>query len=217
MAGDRSLLNRSSTVERVAEILRERIIEGLLRPGERLSEDAIGRALGVSRNTLRESFRLLSHERLVVHELNRGVFVRTLSAEDVTDLYRVRKLIEPAALDGDVPVSEEGLRPLRAAIAAAANAAAEGRGADVGTANMRFHQALAALAGSARIDTIMRQLLAELRLVFHVMDRPGEFHAPYLDRNREILGLLERGELQQARQALLDYLADAEARLLAAY
>src|SRR3954449_4040652 len=94
LAEDRALLGRTSTAERVADILRSRIAEGYFPPGTRLSEDTIGTALGVSRNTLREAFRLLSHERLLVHELNRGVFVRTLSIEDVIDLYRVRVLVE---------------------------------------------------------------------------------------------------------------------------
>ncbi|MEU3504381.1 GntR family transcriptional regulator, partial [Streptomyces hundungensis] len=77
LAEDRALLGRTSTAERVADILRTRIAEGLFPPGERLAEDAIGKALGVSRNTLREAFRLLTHERLLIHELNRGVFVRS--------------------------------------------------------------------------------------------------------------------------------------------
>ena len=95
---DRVLLERSSTAERVAEILRERIIEGLFRPGQKLSEKEIGDALAVSRNTLREAFRLLSHERLLVHELNRGVFVRSLTADDVRDIYQVRRVIELSAV-----------------------------------------------------------------------------------------------------------------------
>ncbi|WP_121701458.1 GntR family transcriptional regulator [Streptomyces sp. E5N298] len=82
LADDRALLGRTSTAERVSDILRSRIAEGYFPPGTRLSEDSIGGALGVSRNTLRESFRLLTHERLLVHELNRGVFVRVLAVED---------------------------------------------------------------------------------------------------------------------------------------
>jgi DNA-binding GntR family transcriptional regulator len=214
LAGDRALLGRSSTVERVAEVLRERIIEGLLRPGARLSEDAIGTALGVSRNTLRESFRLLSHEGLVVHELNRGVFVRTLSTDDVVDVFRVRRLVECAAVLG---AGQASLQALRTAVEDGERAVAAGRGADVGTANMRFHQAIAGLALSQRIDELMRQLLAELRLVFHVMDNPTEFHEPYVPRNRAILELLETRDVTAAREALVSYLDDAERQLLAAY
>ncbi|NUK82651.1 GntR family transcriptional regulator, partial [Streptomyces lunaelactis] len=96
LEGDRALLGRSSTAERVADILRDRITEGYFPPGARLSEESIGGALGVSRNTLREAFRLLTHERLLVHELNRGVFVRMVTVEDLEDIYRVRMLVECA-------------------------------------------------------------------------------------------------------------------------
>lgn len=98
LADDRALLGRTSTAERVSDILRSRIAEGYFPPGTRLSEDSIGGALGVSRNTLRESFRLLTHERLLVHELNRGVFVRVLTVEDVEDIYRTRSLVECAVV-----------------------------------------------------------------------------------------------------------------------
>jgi DNA-binding GntR family transcriptional regulator len=56
-------------------LLRTHIMEGLFPPGTRLSEEVLGQALGVSRNTLREAFRLLCHERLAVHQMNRGIFV----------------------------------------------------------------------------------------------------------------------------------------------
>lgn len=100
LADDRALLGRTSTAERVADILRSRIAEGYFPPGTRLSEDSIGGALGVSRNTLREAFRLLTHERLLIHELNRGVFVRVLTVEDVEDIYRTRALVECAVVRG---------------------------------------------------------------------------------------------------------------------
>ena len=100
LAADRALLGRTSTAERVAGILRERIAQGFFLPGVRLSEERIGNALGVSRNTLREAFRLLTHERLLVHRLNKGAFVRVLTAADIADIYRVRNLVECAAVRG---------------------------------------------------------------------------------------------------------------------
>src|SRR5687768_9179592 len=91
---DSARQERTSVAEWTARLLRERIAEGLFRHGPRLSEDAMGGALNVSRNTLRGAFRLLTHERLLVHELNRGVFVRVLEVADLEDIYRVRRLIE---------------------------------------------------------------------------------------------------------------------------
>jgi DNA-binding GntR family transcriptional regulator len=214
---DRSLITRASTAQRVAEILRARITEGALLPGTRLSEEMIGAALGVSRNTLRESFRLLMHERLVVHELNRGVFVRVLDVQDVVDIYRVRRVLECAAISNAGNSSAEAMEALEAALVEGEQAAAQQRWFDVGTANMQFHQAIAGLTGSPRIEEIMRQALAEIRLAFHVMAAPQTFHQPYLERHRELLELIRGGEVERAHAALDDYLRTAERQLVDAY
>ncbi|MBP2472765.1 DNA-binding GntR family transcriptional regulator [Crossiella equi] len=217
LSADRELLGRSSTAERVAAILRERVTAGFFHPGERLSEEAIGQALGVSRNTLREAFRLLSHERLLTHQMNRGVFVRTLTVEDVVDLYRVRRVVESAGVRNLHQAPPEGLPNLREAVEDAYRAATDRRWRDVGTANMRFHQAIVALADSRRLDELMRHLLAELRLVFLVMNDPKSFHVPFMGGNREILDHLESGDAHQAEEILVSYLDDAEQTLVRAY
>lgn len=216
LAGDRALLGRSSTADRVADILRARIAEGYLPPGTKLSEDTIGNALGVSRNTLREAFRLLTHEKLLVHELNRGVFVRMLTVADVTDIYRVRKLIECAAVR-NLGVPPYDLSQAEAAVAEGEKAAAEGAWLNLGTANIHFHHAVVSLARSKRLDELMRGVLAELRLVFHAMDNPRGFHEPYLDRNREILTALKAADRVRAELLLADYLDDAEKQLVERY
>lgn len=215
LAEGRPLLGRSSTAERVAAILRERIMAGALPPSTRLSEDAISQALGVSRNTLREAFRLLAHERLLVHELNRGVFVRRLTADDVADVFRVRRLVEMGAVRSLGAVAPD-VSPLRTALLEAREAADAGRWLDVGTANMHFHLGVGALAGSERAGEVMKQVLAELRLVFLVMPDPRRFHEPYIERNAEICRLLEAGDVEAAQDALARYLDDAERELLAA-
>lgn len=216
LAADRPRMGRASTAARVADVLRDRITEGLLVPGTRLSEEEIGEALGVSRNTLREAFRLLSHERLLVHVFNRGVFVRSLTSDDIRDLYQFRRLLELAAIRYAATSGPPDLTEVEAAVADGERAADVGDWAAVGTANMRFHQALVALARSTRADEAMRHLLAELRLVFHVMADPHTFHQPYLAGNRELLGLLGSGRYADAETALTAYLDRAEEQLLRA-
>ncbi|MEU2236346.1 GntR family transcriptional regulator [Streptomyces vietnamensis] len=216
LADDRALLGRTSTAERVADILRTRIAEGYFPPGARLSEESIGGALGVSRNTLREAFRLLTHERLLVHELNRGVFVRVLAVGDVDDIYRTRRLVECAVVRGlgQPPFAVAGLA---AAVAEGEAAARADDWTGVSTANIHFHRELVALAGSARTDELMRGVLAELRLAFHVVDDPRALHEPYLRRNREILDALRAGERASAERLLARYLDDSRTRVAAAY
>ncbi|MFF7413899.1 GntR family transcriptional regulator [Streptomyces lydicus] len=219
---DRALLGRASTAERVADILRDRITEGYFAPGARLSEESIGGALGVSRNTLREAFRLLTHERLLVHELNRGVFVRVVTVEDLDDIYRVRMLVECAAVRGlgKGPYDDRvraALAAIEAAVQAGEAASDERAWQDLSTANIRFHQGIVALAGSPRTDELMRGVLAELRLVFHVMADPRRFHAPYLTRNRQIVEALQAGDAAEAERLLGSYLEDSRVQLSGAY
>ncbi|MFE1500666.1 GntR family transcriptional regulator, partial [Streptomyces albidoflavus] len=201
LSDDRALLGRTSTAERLADILRTRIAEGCFPPGTRLSEDGIGGALGVSRNTLREAFRLLTRERLLVHELNRGVFVRVLTVDDVDDIHRTRRLVECAVVRG-LGQPPYVLDDLHDAVVQGETAARAGDWQGVSTANIHFHRELVALAGSARTDELMRGVLAELRLAFHVVDDPRALHEPYLARNREILDALRAGERTTA-EALL--------------
>ncbi|MFE1955352.1 MULTISPECIES: GntR family transcriptional regulator [Streptomyces] len=216
LADDRALLGRTSTAERVADILRSRIAEGFFLPGTRLSEDSIGGALGVSRNTLRESFRLLTHERLLEHRLNRGVFVRVLSVDDVQDIYRTRSMIECAVVRslGRPPYA---LDRVAAAVAEGQRGAKKREWKVVSTANIHFHQELVALAGSERTDELMRSVLAELRLAFHVVDDPRRLHEPYLVRNQEIVDTLAEGRRDAAEKLLADYLDDSRDGLVEAY
>ncbi|MBC3991939.1 GntR family transcriptional regulator [Streptomyces sp. AC563] len=219
---DRLLLGRTSTAERVADVLRDRIAEGFFPPGTKLSEDSIKGALGISRNTLREAFRLLTRERLLVHELNRGVFVRVVTVEDLGDIYRVRSLVECAAVRsvGEPPYTgavAEAMRAIEAAVVAGEEAARGRAWQDLSTANIRFHQGIVALAGSPRTNDLMRGVLAELRLVFHVMADPRRFHAPYLTRNRQVWEALDAGRVAEAEALLADYLADSRSQLSGAY
>lgn len=212
----RGQLDRASTAQRTAQLLRGQITAGQLPPGERLSEELIGSALGVSRNTLREAFRVLSHERLLVHELNRGVFVRVLTSEDVTEIYRMRSLLE-CGIVREITQPPRGADAADAAVRQGEKAAQQRRWKEVGTADLLFHQALTALGGSERASETIQGLHAELRLAFHVMKDPEAFHRPYLSRNRDILGHIQQGEGLLASEMLAEYFADSHQQLLQQY
>ena len=196
----------------VASVLRERIAAGQLAPGSKLSEEALGEALGVSRNTLREAFSSLAAERIVIRVPNRGVYVAQPSADDIREIYRARRYLEPAAL---VWSSATDLTPLRRAVERATAARDAGSVAGMADANQTFHAAIVALGGSDRLDLLMAQILAEMRLVFHSMAADTAFHAPYVDDNVRIVELLEAGQRAEAATLMIAYLGRAEAQLLA--
>jgi DNA-binding GntR family transcriptional regulator len=79
----------------VATEMRRLILDGTLRPGERLTEDRLAEQLGVSRNPVREAIRVLEGEGFLDVTARRGCFVATLSAKQAADLFEIRLALEP--------------------------------------------------------------------------------------------------------------------------
>src|SRR5438128_10144771 len=104
---ERSQIHRVSVADQVAGILRQRILEGELRPGAALMEIPLASSLVVSRNTMREAMRILSLEGLLKRNLHRGVTVSQLSVRDVQEIYQLRRMLEiPAVLAAKGAVSK---------------------------------------------------------------------------------------------------------------
>jgi DNA-binding GntR family transcriptional regulator len=198
----------------VADLLRRCIIDGLLAPGTKLSEQSLGDVLGVSRNTLREAFTALGAERIITRIPNRGVFVASPSAADVREMYLVRRLLEPASLKFPPPPEPAELAELAATVrqGQAGLAAADALG--MAHANQEFHRLVVSLSRSARLDALMAQVLAEMRLVFHAMAGEPAFHAPFVGENARILELVAGGRRDEAAREMGGYLDRAEAGLL---
>ncbi len=202
--------------ERMADLLRQKIVRGEFSPGQRLSEAALSESLGISRNTLREVFRILTKEGLVWHAPNRGVSVAIPSVASITDIYRVRRLIECQALALAYP-RHPAHKHMRAAVEMALQCRASADWLGVGTANMEFHMAIVELADSERLNLLFSHLLAELRLAFGLLKDPEFLHAPYVESNVKILALFELGKLQESAAALGEYLVHSERIVLGAY
>lgn len=214
VAMDRDGHDVASTAERIAERLRERILEGELRPGATLREVALAAELETSRNTLRESLRLLAARGLVTQTPNRGAAVRTLTLEDVRDIYCARRVVETQAATESAVADEASFGAMEVAVAASEQAeqARSWRAAE--TASLRFHEALVASLGSRRLDEFFRSLLAQLRLAWAESTDEETFQRSWAERDRELYELLRRGRRTQSLGTLLIYLDDSEKQTL---
>ncbi len=222
-------------VDGVVDALRSMILDGQHGPGDRLDETTLVGRFDVSRNTLREAFRVLAHEHIVEHLPNRGVFVRRLTLKEARDVYRTRRLLECGALreaaqrrvvaqsttSAQRQVFEHDwqktVATIRRAVQTGMDAKAVGDWEGVGTANGQFHLALAELAGNDVISRTVRSLIAEMRLLFLVVAGARDVHERYLDDNIHIATLVETGELIRASIALEEYLLRAEQHLVGWY
>jgi DNA-binding GntR family transcriptional regulator len=206
-----------TAAERAADVIRENIFEGRFAPGTALPEAALSTALQVSRNTIREAFRTLTAEHLLMHEPHKGVMVRELLEDDIRDIYKLRRMFELSAFDLAIESGQKLDLPQIAAVVAQAQLLADGgKWLEAGTANLRFHEVVVGIHHSTRISEVFRRLMTELRLGFLAVIDPADFHGAFLARNRAIFDLMTRGKLPEARADLATYLDDAEAMVIKA-
>jgi DNA-binding GntR family transcriptional regulator len=203
---------RSSTMSQVAEVLRDAILSGRLQPGAPLREPAIAGSLQVSRNTVREAFRILGQEGLVTHTLHRGVAVSELNADGIADVYRVRRLVEPAAVEAWAGASAERVAALAASVSAleAAREAHDPRA--IVEHDLEFHRLLVGALDSGRLSDLHAKVLTELRLVASLADLKQEWS--HVGEHRAIFDALVAGDTAACRGLLGRHLDTGESLLL---
>src|SRR5215207_469180 len=89
--------------ELALRVLRERIRDGDLRPGERIQVEELARELGMSQTPVREALRLLQADRLIDYQTHRGAVITEVPADTLVEIFRLRCLLEPLAVRLAVP------------------------------------------------------------------------------------------------------------------
>jgi DNA-binding GntR family transcriptional regulator len=92
-----------SLSDQLYDYLSTSIIEGRLKPGEKLIENDLYTRFGISRSPIRECFRILESEGLIVINPRKGTFVRELTPKDIEDVFPVRASLESLAARLAVP------------------------------------------------------------------------------------------------------------------
>jgi DNA-binding GntR family transcriptional regulator len=182
--------------DRAAATLRAAILDGELRPGQRISQEAWAERAQVSMIPVREALRALAGEGLVTYRPRRGYTVTELDLEELEEVYRLRRLLETDALRrGVARATAADLESLEEAADACSAAAAAGDVAGQLAANRRFHDRLHALAGSrpaARLLSLLWDSTEAYRALYYVL--PGE--AAEADRaHRAIIAALAEADV----------------------
>ena len=184
----RTANNGSRGRARAYEQIRQAIVEGRYHAGQRLVEKNLGEEFEVSRTPIREALRTLESEGLVVSLPNKGAVVRSLSAQDVYDIYDLRVRLESLAAER----ASRNPRPDQLTVLAEANEefaallpSFDGDDLDsvrrVEAVNRRFHQGFIDMADSWRLTQLLERTVHAV-LVFQNFQsyEPGELERSLL-------------------------------------
>jgi len=198
----------ATMASRIAEAIGQRIITGTLQPDAPLRQDHVAREFNSSHVPVREAFRKLEAQLLVVSTPRRGVRVAPLDASSVREIAEMRAALEVVALRNAAPqLTPAHLARIEMALIEADNAETL---AEFETANRAFHHALVAPCGMPRLLASLDGLqLANSRLVFSMARR-----APWRPRSHQdhrlILTALRARNLDQACSLLARHIQTIE-------
>jgi DNA-binding GntR family transcriptional regulator len=198
----------STVAARITEAIAERIIAGTLKPDAPLRQDHVAREFASSHVPVREAFRQLEAQHLVVALPRRGVRVAPLDATAIREISEMRAALEVVALRHAAPkLTQAHLAKIELALIEGDNAETL---QEFEAANRAFHQALVAPCGMPRLlaslDGLQR---ANSRAVF-AMARSAGWRPRSNQDHRLILGALRARDIEQASGLLARHIQTIE-------
>ncbi|MEL7566040.1 MAG: GntR family transcriptional regulator [Dehalobacterium sp.] len=138
--------------DNVFDILRNAILNGNFKPGERLAERELAEQLGISRTPVREAIRKLEQEGLVVHIPRKGVVVKSISNDEVVEIFTIRAALEGVAVRlATKNISKEDILYLRTLQDKMENAFNNGKYNEIKGLHIKFNQIIYTAANSPRL------------------------------------------------------------------
>ncbi len=186
----------------VYSALREAIVGGRLRPGERIVEDRVCADLGVSRSPLREALRRLEGEGLVTILPRRGAVVTELTARDGEDLFAVREALEGLAASlATRYITAEELAELEDVCLAMDKCIAARDMAAVAELNTQFHELIGAASRNRWTREFLSGIKAQIRRVYRSSLEVPSRALESLAEHRMILDALKMRDAALAERA----------------
>lgn len=147
----------------VFNTLRQAILKGELKPGERLMEIALAERLGVSRTPIREAMRKLELEGLVVMIPRRGAQVANITEKDLNDVLEVRIALENMAIEKACEnMPEDSMSKLWVAAKEFERTTAEGNLVKMAEADVAFHEIIYQASGNRRLIQVLNNLREQI-------------------------------------------------------
>ena len=199
---------------RIESALRERIIDGRMRFGSRISDKSLAEELGASRTPVREALLALRSEGLVVLRPQSGTFVFDPGAAEIGAICQLRGIMEAGALriasgiDRPAVVTE-----LSEIVSAASVAHADGDLASCEAFDTRFHETLVVLSRNTYLVDAYRGISGKVRALRSRLPAEADRVGRAVAQHRRIVDLVAVGRVADAEAELTQHMQNVQAQL----
>jgi len=201
--------------EVVFKTLRNAIIKGEIKPGERLMEEKLAATLEVSRTPVREAIRMLELEGLVVMIPRRGAEVAKITIQDLKDALEVRMAIEALSVRlACQRINEEEKEKLKAARDAFEEAAGKQDVHLMVEKDEAFHNVIFAATKNKRLITIAQNLREQIYRYRFEYIKDFSMHQKLKDEHNRITTSIVNGDVVAAEEEMRRHIYDQEQRVI---
>ncbi len=185
--------------DQAADAIVHAIAGGVLLPGERIVEQKLAAALGISRVPVREGIRVLAAQGLVRVAPHRGCRVADFNAASLKQLKDVRVALEQVAARGACAAYQtdpDALRPLREAVTQMADIARRGDRLAMNQCDLQFHRALWVVAGNDMLMRLWEAISRHILVIFGLeTETERDFEGIHM-QHAHLLTILEAGDVE---------------------
>lgn len=194
------------------EKLRASILDGEMRAGELYNEMALAKKLDISRTPIREALLELSNKGMITFLPRRGVVVRSLSEEDVEELYELRQLLEHHFIVKlSAKPSNYDFSALGRYIQEQKTAAMKNNIPDYLRFNGAFHDAMAEMCKNQRMVDIYGAIVDLIRLLaLQSMKNPMRMQGRLIPQHEALLKAIKSGDTNLATALLTIHLQESK-------
>lgn len=187
--------------EKIAETIREYILKGTLKPGDRLTEPKLSEMLGISRTPIREALRILETEGFVEIFPRRGAMVSEITDKDVDDIFVLKAQLESLAAKLSVNnLLDEDINRLKEINEKMERSAKSRNVSTLIKLNAEFHNIFITKSGNSRLEKFLLSLLRQFkRATAYSFTETGRIHQ-VLKEHAQIVEAFEKRDAEKVEE-----------------
>lgn len=218
MTGSNQFSNTFSLTDEIADIIRDRILKGEYKIGEKIKENQIATELRVSRTPIREAFKQLENEGLIDYIPNRGCFAKGFTKQDIEDIYAVRKALEVLSVEWAVNrITPEEISNLQDQSDLMEFYTTRKDGRKVLEINTDFHDIIYNATGSRFMAQVLRSYKEYIEQTRKVLFYEQEYLDEIFQEHKAILEAIKEGDAAKAKEAMARHLDGSKRRAQVVY
>jgi DNA-binding GntR family transcriptional regulator len=187
--------------EEAYQLIKKMILKGEFKPGERLSENQLGKRLGVSRTPIRESFRRLAAEELVYISPKGGARISELTREDIDEIYEIRDILESfAAQKAALLITDAEIQSLKRLIRESKKCFISKDVSKMAGINTKFHNVLCKASKNRRLFKLIDILYAPITQYIELILETGGMRSS-IEQHEEILDAVIKRDGRAAKES----------------